>query len=577
MRNVSALITLISRISLVFFCMLLSCQPDEKLLADKEIKFSFTNQTTSGRTSLADNVKGLIITITDNTGNTVVDRKELALYKFGDSFLSLPITLKTTGATKYKLSEFLVTDTDNKVIYVTPKEASKLAHLVADPLDIEFVAGKDAISTITPQVVEADDNTSAIDYGYGQFGFNIVKKIDVVFSSFIKEANNFKLTDSHLKIEGLRDTLTNTPADWVYETDLEAKANLVTIQKAYAYRITATKKGYSVWTETKVLTNASKIEILLEEAQVDVYVAGYMERRATYWKNGIPFKLSNSLSYCNSIYVSNNDVYISGNTEALPQYWKNGESVNLQVPASAVRGETLDIITEGTDVYVCGSYTDSNHLAPVYWKNGERIDLQIPSSYNNNGVAKKIFIDGADVYVAGYVLSSNTYTNLITAALWKNGEFIHLPRPANYQISNTNGVDISNGHVYVSGYIAGSPYDGSTLRAVYWKDGAMQFIPSTSQSFATSLDVDGNDVYIPYSVYDPAQKIYSIKYLKNGEEVLVDQGTFATTYDVTISNHVVYLAGTYGQLAVAAYWADGKRVLLTDKESQAMDCFVVSK
>lgn len=330
---------------------------------------------------------------------------------------------------------------------------------------------------------------------------------------------------------------------------------------------------FSCQSDVKLLEDLGNKEI-----KVDVYVAGYVGRHAaTYWKNGIPVTLSTNLSSaCTSIYVSNEDVYITGHTQELPLYWKNEGRINLPVPANAVWGETNDIIVVGTDVYVCGTYTQPNHIAPVYWKNAERMEMQVPSPYTS-GVAEKILIDGADVYLVGYVQSSNTA--LLTAALWKNDKFIPLPRPINYQVSRGRSVKISNGHVYVSGYITATPYDGSSIRAVYWKDGEMLFIESAKQSVASPLDVQGNDVYIPYHVYDQTLELYQIKYLKNDEEVLIDQGAIAWTYGLTTTKDGVYIVGTYKQspesVAVATYWDNGKRVQLSEEESQALSCFVV--
>jgi hypothetical protein len=211
---------------------------------------------------------------------------------------------------------------------------------------------------------------------------------------------------------------------------------------------------------------------------------------------------------------------------------------------------------------------------PAYWKNGVRMDLQLPSPFTN-GHAGKITIDGSDVYITGYVRT--WHTTLLTAALWKNGVFIPLPVPGNYALSNAAGVKVSDGHVYVSGYITTSPYPPdfySSIRAVYWKDGEMQFIEPTKPSSASALDVEGNNVFIPYTVDNQAN------YWKNGQRVFVDEGAVVITYELLVSNGVVYIAGTYKQnstdQAVACYWVNEKRIpLQSEKESQAVSCFVV--
>lgn len=446
---------------LIYFSMALSmlwitsCKQEEKPQADKRIQFTFANPPQGGkiggRASATIDPQSLMVTIQDDAGNTVADRKELALYKFGGNFLSLPLTLKASSTTNYRLSEFFVIDTDNKVVYVTPKEGSTLAHLVADPLDIAFAVDIDKITTVAPEVIAVDDNASADDYGYGQFGFKVMETFSVVFSSFVKGVSNFELTTAHLKVEGLSDNTDNATVLWAYETELEDKANILTLKEAAFFRIKAIKQGYETWNRTITLKKDSKLEILFEKRNiiVDVYVAGYDGGNATYWKNGIPITLNKGWSSsATSIHVFNNDVYVTVSADENPQYWKNGEKKFLPIPSGAVRCATSDIIVREDEVHVCGDYVIQNNSKAAYWKNGERTELQIPAPFTN-AKADKMTIDGADVYIAGYVLTWNT--SLLTAALWKNGRFIPLPVPTNYAVSRAIGVKVSSGHTYVSG------------------------------------------------------------------------------------------------------------------------------
>jgi hypothetical protein len=558
---------------------LMSCKQEEKILVEKEVTFSIANPAqagnSGGRVATTAEPKSVLVTIKDSDGTTVSDRKELTLYKFGENFLSLPLTLKTSGTSKYHLTEFMVVGADGKVNYATPKEGSKLAHLVSDALDIEFVVSKDAITTITPEVLEIDANANSADYGYGQFGFKIVKTISAVFSAFVEGVNNFELTSAHLKILGLRDTTSNNSTSfWIYETDLEAKANIIELKETPFYKITATKQGYETWDKTITKEQASKLEILFEKITdtVDVYVAGSHGGNAIYWKNGVPVTLNKGWSsYATSIKVFNNDVYVAiSDPDQYPQYWKNKEKKFLPIPAGVIRGNTTDIIIREDGVHVCGDYVTQNNSKAAYWKNGTRTELQIPSPFTN-AKTDKMTIDGSDVYITGYVLTWNT--SLLTAALWKNGQFIPLPVPANYAVSRGEGVKVLDGHVYVSGYILDAPYPPNQARAVYWKDGALQFIEQTG-SIASRLDVYNNTIYIPYTADD---KTY---YWKNDQRVLVDERA-RSIYQLVVSKGDVYLVGTYKENsstpAVASYWVNGKRIpLQSEKESQAVSCFIVN-
>lgn len=236
---------------------------------EKQIQFAFTDVSggspAGGRIAAAADPQSVMVTIKDSNGNMAAEKKELTLYKFGTSLLSSPLTLNVSSGS-YHLSEFFILGADSKVIYVTPKEGSTMAHLVTDPLDIAFGVDANKITTVTPEVVAVDDKTNAADYGYGQFGFKVNNKIQAVFSSFIIGTSNFVLTQSHIKIEGLSDNSSGNPAVlWTYETDLAAMANTLTIREAAAYRVTATKTGYQTWQKTLLLKDGDKTEIIFQD------------------------------------------------------------------------------------------------------------------------------------------------------------------------------------------------------------------------------------------------------------------------------------------------------------------------
>ena len=246
-----------------------SCTPDERIVVDQEVTFSVSGVTAQGarggRLMGGTDLASVLITIEDGSGNLVVNRKQLALYQFGDNSLSQPLTLKTTGSSEYHLTEFFIINTKAEVAYASPREGSEYAHLVDDPLAIDFIVTKDAITTVTPEVLEVPENADPEDYGYAQFGFKIVSVIDGVFSAFLKAESDFLLTDANLLIEGLGDTtLSDSSVLWTYETALEARANTIRLKSAPGYRVTASKQGYAVWQKRMMLTQGSAVEILLE-------------------------------------------------------------------------------------------------------------------------------------------------------------------------------------------------------------------------------------------------------------------------------------------------------------------------
>lgn len=243
--------------------LLVSCEQEEnvKPVKDKSIRFSFSGNNELLRQASSATPVAIKATIRDAAGNVLVQRRTLNLHKFGEQYLSVPLTLPALENASYQLSEFFVVNAENEVIYVTPREGSELAHLVNDPLDIAFVIDRDEITTVTPEVLAVDADPE--DYGYGRFGFDLVNSINIVMSCFVKAESNFELTSAHVKVEGLTAETGNADVEWVYEIDALAQANIISLRKSNAYRITATKQGYDTWTQTLLWKDGDKLEAIL--------------------------------------------------------------------------------------------------------------------------------------------------------------------------------------------------------------------------------------------------------------------------------------------------------------------------
>jgi hypothetical protein len=311
-------------LSLLILLLLSSCDNEEKTIVEKGIKFSFSTtameDSSGGRIEDLPEPATLMVTIKDGSGTTIADRKDLTLYKFGETFLSAPLTLKTSEGASYSLTEFFVIDANNQVVYITPKEGSEMAHLVTDALDINFAITKDNITTVTPEVLALDDTADPQHYGYGQFGFNVVKTISTVFSSFVKGLNNFELTDSHLRIEGFADTGSDTAPLWSQEVDLQAKANIIVLREAESYRVTATKAGFQPWQRTVVLLDNDKIEILFNhqsEGQFEtVWNKHFGGSQSDRMKKAFATSDGGTILFCNS---ESNDYDATGRIDG-PQF-----------------------------------------------------------------------------------------------------------------------------------------------------------------------------------------------------------------------------------------------------------------
>lgn len=103
-----------------------------------------------------------LVSISDGNGATVLNREKITLTKKGDSYITAEITLK---AGTYSLTEFIVSDADDVVISIAPKENSALADFAGNPLPFDFVVSPDETKETATENINAAGYTS-VDFGY---------------------------------------------------------------------------------------------------------------------------------------------------------------------------------------------------------------------------------------------------------------------------------------------------------------------------------------------------------------------------------------------------------------------------
>jgi len=160
----------------------------------------------------------------------------------------------------------------------------------------------------------------------------------------------------------------------------------------------------------------------------DVYIAGYLDSQAVYWKNGIAVPLTidtvlvaQKYSIANSVCINQGNVYVAGTINLFPgrlpdpasraTYWKNNTLVRLTRDTGSVANA---IVLSGNDIYVAGGIFGGGGVTrAAYWKNGKLFLLN-----SNYSVANAIAVYGTDVFIAGTVGDHATY--------WKNGSPVSL-------------------------------------------------------------------------------------------------------------------------------------------------------
>lgn len=330
-------------------------------------------------------------------------------------------------------------------------------------------------------------------------------------------------------------------------------------------------RAYAVY-NTGVSYGATIKFTTLPLPQPKVYVAGYDSTSAVYWKNDTMFTLSTNNAYAQSIYVVNNDVYVAGEVDALGYgnkdkavYWKNGAEIPLTDGNNLTTASS--IFVNGSDVYVAGYENNNNWPVAKYWKNGVGVSLT-GGTMDDNGMAYSIYVDGSDVYVAGY-------TNNQGPVYWKNGVAVPL-LDSNYDGGVAHSIFVVNKNVYVAGN-QGSKVNGVPL-ATYWFNGISTVLPDYyHQAYGNSIYVNGNDVYVAGIEYGYAP--FAI-YWRNGIAFpLTDGSNSADANSICVNGNDVYVTGNKSNsmgYSQPIYWKNGSEITLkgSTKYAYANSIFV---
>jgi hypothetical protein len=275
----------------------------------------------------------------------------------------------------------------------------------------------------------------------------------------------------------------------------------------------------------------------------NVYMAGTLDGKAVYWKNGDPVILNDS-GTAYSIAVKGSDIYVCGvvnkGGKTFATYWKNGREFSLENQAGSYAGA---IAFQGDDVYFAGS---AGNLDPVvravYWKNG-MLNYLSPES---QGTATGILVSAQNVYISGYAFSNTSDS----AVIWENGQKVFLGEIGGLNAVGTNGAD-----TFYLGTLNTAP--------TYWKHGKATKL--YVNGIAEAMAFSGSDIYFGGIVRPNLSNNYAAIWRNDSLTILTDQYTNSTVSGIAIAGTDVYAVGyvndEFSNLS-AVYWKNGFMVKL---------------
>ena len=304
-----------------------------------------------------------------------------------------------------------------------------------------------------------------------------------------------------------------------------------------------------------------------------LYIGGYIDdpnlfERPVYWKDGklvlLPLPENSKSGTVTGLQYANNTLYACGtyidktDGQRKGAIWKNGVFSKVAVPAGTNEVSIKDMVLSGGNIYLVGAAYPN---APIcYWKNNTVIAVNKEAGTNFGSEASAISVDGNDVYLAGFVTSSDG--NKTFPCYWKNGKRIDLPLSNNQSAGSVNDIIVRKGVVYASGEEEFS----NQHNALYWVNGQLKISEpdNTVSSVAYGMYVNNNTIM--QAGYINSNNAIKPVWWNNGvrnELPLVQVNTPAFTESIMQSKEDVYVTG-YGEKIVGTktidmpcYWKNG--------------------
>lgn len=287
-------------------------------------------------------------------------------------------------------------------------------------------------------------------------------------------------------------------------------------------------------------------------------------------------------AFCNAVYAYRDTIYIVG-AEAVGELIDDGYydpyNANNGVLWSFVLGKTdevsrtvysgvaqnssaVDVVYTGGKVHACGFDTPGGYdRRALWWRGEDKIELTDGSA---DALAYCIAADGADVYIGGYVQSSEN-SRAGSAVIWKNGELQKLT--GGDVLAKVNEISVVGGHVYAAG--AYREPDDNGWRGAVWTDGELNLFTED-----VGVEVYGFHVYedgswiVNGNMTTEDRRIVACNWHSNGSvEILSGQLSVCQGAGLLVLDDDVYSLGNaigydddYNVVGEAYLWKNGGRV-----------------
>lgn len=177
-------------------------------------------------------------TIENLKGQLIFVQRELTVHAVEGSLQSMAFLLPEDN---FILTEFVVMNGANEVIYAAPIADSPMAELVEVPLGISF-STSNHVNKIYPEILPLGICVSAIDFGYEHFERNEKQFMQVPVTTYFSGVQESPNSDFKIEVIGFNE---KNEMIWKCEHESSSKTHVLDLKSnAEFYKITASKEGY---------------------------------------------------------------------------------------------------------------------------------------------------------------------------------------------------------------------------------------------------------------------------------------------------------------------------------------------
>lgn len=210
-----------------------SCQDDREPFQPKlAIGFTALSSDHESITNLPSGSK-LVLNIQSQSGEPVMEYQEVAFQLLNNEFVIDPLDL-TFG--KYTVTDFILVDENDDIIYAAPKDSGALRNTVDNPLQFSFTVAPAIMHNIHFQLLEVRGHKPA-DFGYASFKKPVKsnRKLSVVVS--LEGSGRATAAKASIILGG----------DTLKQYNLAPKMNQIALPPGLTknHRLVITKSGYA--------------------------------------------------------------------------------------------------------------------------------------------------------------------------------------------------------------------------------------------------------------------------------------------------------------------------------------------